>query len=114
MKTDRHVAHGLPTERGDTGAGGARHHPLLSHHGFTPVYRTEEVNHCPGCGQCQWIIGRVTAECAFCATALPLQHTGFEGMGIGPIYWDRDVYRHGWNFGPRHHSPAYEAAEWAI
>lgn len=84
-----------------------------SRHGYSPTYREGEVNHCPGCGQCQWIIGRITAECPFCATALPLQHTGFEGMGIGPIYWDRDVYRHGWHFGPGQHSLAYEAAEWA-
>ncbi len=88
-------------------------HPVLSSHGYSPLYRDGEVNRCPGCGQCQWIIGRITAECAFCATALPLRHTGFEGMGIGPIYWERDVYRHGWHCGPQHPSLAYEAAEWA-
>jgi hypothetical protein len=27
---------------------------------------------CPGCGRSHWLIGRATAECAFCATALPL------------------------------------------
>jgi hypothetical protein len=47
----------------------------------------------------QWIIGRITAECAFCATAIPLQHTGLEGTSLGAIYWDRDVFRHGWHFG---------------
>ena len=26
----------------------------------------------PGCGRTHWIIGRMSAECAFCATALPL------------------------------------------
>lgn len=26
--------------------------------------------HCPGCGHQQWNVGRVTAECAVCATAL--------------------------------------------
>ncbi len=26
--------------------------------------------HCPGCGQRQWHVGRVTAECAACETAL--------------------------------------------
>lgn len=87
--------------------------PALSRHGYSPTYWAGEVNHCPGCGRSQWIIGRITAECAFCATALLLQHTGFEGMGLGPIYWDRDVYRHGWHFGPEHPSLAYEAAEWA-
>jgi hypothetical protein len=36
------------------------------------LYRENEVNHCPGCGRTHWHIGRVTAECAFCGTALPL------------------------------------------
>lgn len=40
--------------------------------GYHAVYREQEVNHCPGCGRTHWIIGRVSAECAFCATALPL------------------------------------------
>lgn len=41
--------------------------------GFSPLYRENETNHCPGCGRTHWIIGRVTAECAFCTTALPLE-----------------------------------------
>ena len=40
--------------------------------GYHAVYREHEVNHCPGCGRTHWIIGRVSAECAFCTTALPL------------------------------------------
>jgi hypothetical protein len=40
--------------------------------GYHVVYREHEVNHCPGCGRTQWLIGRMSAECAFCATALPL------------------------------------------
>ena len=40
--------------------------------GYHAVYREHEVNHCPGCGRTHWIIGRMSAECAFCATALPL------------------------------------------
>ena len=40
--------------------------------GYHVVYREHEINHCPGCGRTQWIIGRMSAECAFCATALPL------------------------------------------
>jgi hypothetical protein len=40
--------------------------------GYHAVYREHDVNHCPGCGRTQWLIGRVSAECAFCATALPL------------------------------------------
>jgi len=41
--------------------------------GFRPLYHRNSVNHCPGCGQTQWYIGRISAECAFCGTALPLQ-----------------------------------------
>jgi hypothetical protein len=44
----------------------------LALRGFQAVYRLDEVNHCPGCGRTHWLIGRVTAECAFCSTALPL------------------------------------------
>ncbi len=40
--------------------------------GYHAVYRDQEVNHCPGCGRTHWIIGRLSAECAFCSTALPL------------------------------------------
>jgi hypothetical protein len=40
--------------------------------GYHAVYREHEINHCPGCGRTQWLIGRVSAECAFCSTALPL------------------------------------------
>ena len=40
--------------------------------GYHAVYREHDVNHCPGCGRTHWIIGRMSAECAFCATALPL------------------------------------------
>jgi hypothetical protein len=39
-------------------------------------YRKNEANHCPGCGRSQWIVGRTTAECAFCSTALPLAERG--------------------------------------
>lgn len=41
--------------------------------GYHVVYRDRVVNHCPGCGRSQWLIGRSMAECAFCATALPLE-----------------------------------------
>ena len=44
----------------------------LYERGYHAVYREHEVNHCPGCGRTHWLIGRVSAECAFCATALPL------------------------------------------
>ena len=39
--------------------------------GYHAVYRQNQVNHCPGCGRTHWLVGRVSAECGFCATALP-------------------------------------------
>lgn len=41
--------------------------------GYAAVYRDNAVNRCPGCGRTHWYVGRISAECAFCATALPLQ-----------------------------------------
>lgn len=40
--------------------------------GYSIVYRPHEVNRCPGCGHAHWLVGRISAECAFCATAIPL------------------------------------------
>lgn len=39
---------------------------------YIATYRAEGANYCPGCGQSHWIVGRISAECARCATALPL------------------------------------------
>ena len=52
--------------------------------GFMPLYYAGESNHCPGCGGMHWHIGRVSAECARCETALPIAmagraYDGFEG-----------------------------------
>ena len=55
--------------------------------GYHAVYRPHERNHCPGCGRSQWIIGRRLAECAFCATALPLAETGMTGAGLFRLSW---------------------------
>ena len=44
----------------------------LAKRGHHVVYRTNSSNHCPGCGRSQWYIGRITAECGFCGTAVPL------------------------------------------
>lgn len=49
------------------------------------AYRPNEANHCPGCGRSQWIIGRSTAECAFCATALPLAERATQAHAIRRI-----------------------------
>lgn len=50
--------------------------------GYSLLYRMDRVNHCPGCGRTHWIVGRVTAECAFCETALPLSEGGNIGSGL--------------------------------
>lgn len=44
----------------------------LAKRGHHVVYRNNASNHCPGCGRSQWYIGRITAECGFCGTAVPL------------------------------------------
>lgn len=50
--------------------------------GYYAAYRPHEVNRCPGCGRTHWLIGRSLAECAFCATALPLLDGGMNGVGL--------------------------------
>jgi hypothetical protein len=47
-------------------------HEFNAARGYHAVYRENEINHCPGCGRTHWLIGRASAECAFCGTALPL------------------------------------------
>lgn len=47
----------------------------LSKRGHHIVYRANEANRCPGCGRSQWYVGRVSAECGFCGTAVPLAET---------------------------------------
>ena len=47
----------------------------LAKRGHHIVYRSDGANHCPGCGRSQWYIGRVSAECGFCGTAVPLAET---------------------------------------
>jgi hypothetical protein len=64
--------------------------------GYHAVYREHEVNHCPGCGRTQWLIGRMSAECAFCATALPLAEASMRSHN-GPVtiqHKNRDL--HAW------------------
>jgi uncharacterized protein (DUF983 family) len=50
--------------------------------GFHAVYHPGEVNHCPGCGRTHWYVGRLSAECGFCGTALALAETGMTGAGL--------------------------------
>lgn len=47
----------------------------LAKRGHHIVYRANESNHCPGCGRSHWYIGRISAECGFCGTAVPLAET---------------------------------------
>ena len=58
-----------------------------SRRGYHAVYRENEVNHCPGCGRTHWHVGRTLAECAFCATALPLAES-FRAP-IAPVWVSR-------------------------
>jgi|GEM_PF-2348048 len=40
--------------------------------GYVVHYHFGIVNHCPGCDGTSWHIGRISAQCARCETALPL------------------------------------------
>jgi hypothetical protein len=68
---------------GMNGRGGYAHEAR----GYSVVYRENEVNHCPGCGRTHWYVGRLSAECGFCQTALPLSSATTPGIGAhrGPI-----------------------------
>ena len=55
--------------------------------GYHAVYRDGEINHCPGCGRTHWLIGRMSAECAFCSTALPLREALTQGPAPAPVFW---------------------------
>ena len=53
--------------------------------GHHVVYRLNESNRCPGCGRSQWHVGRATAECAFCGTAVALAEALLTDAGLsGP------------------------------
>jgi hypothetical protein len=62
-------------------AGALRSSPWSAHdlpgRGYHAVYRQQETNHCPGCGRTHWLVGRISAECGFCATALPFATAAF-------------------------------------
>ncbi|HYJ29998.1 MAG TPA: hypothetical protein VEW25_06620 [Allosphingosinicella sp.] len=57
--------------------------------GFLPVFRPGETNRCPGCGRTHWYVGRLSAECGFCGTAIALADTGLTGTGLF-----RNTFRH--------------------
>jgi len=47
-----------------------------SQRGYSMLYRPNEANRCPGCGRSHWYVGRFSAECSFCAAALPMAGAG--------------------------------------
>lgn len=53
-----------------------------SRRGFQILYHSGEVNRCPGCSHTHWYIGRLSAECGFCGTALALAETARTGAGL--------------------------------
>ena len=73
----------------------------LTARGYQVHFRANESNHCPGCGKAQWYVGRLTAECVFCGTALPLAEAHQSEAGptpqrfqqVEPVDWsDRRRY----------------------
>ena len=64
--------------------------------GYHAVYREHEVNHCPGCGRTQWLVGRVSAECAFCSTALPLAEASIRSCNGPAVIEHKNRHIHEW------------------
>lgn len=68
--------------RREGGAGGAEALPRRLPQALLPLpgpagalvltYRPGLPNLCPGCHSTHWHVGRITAECAHCGTALPI------------------------------------------
>jgi len=57
-------------------------HDLLRR-GYMVNYRPDEVNYCPGCGRSHWYVGRLSAECGFCGTAVPLTDSMLQSSAGG-------------------------------
>lgn len=68
----------------------------LSGRGYHAVYREQQVNHCPGCGRTHWIIGRMSAECAFCTTALPLAEASMRSHNAPAVIVHRNRHAEAW------------------
>ena len=56
----------------------------LAQRGHHIIYRANAENHCPGCGRSHWHIGRITAECGFCGTAVPLAEARHDEPAAAP------------------------------
>ena len=39
---------------------------------FVPSYWMDRLNSCPACSRSNWWVGRMSAECGFCGTTLPI------------------------------------------
>ena len=57
----------------------------LAQRGHHIVYRANSDNHCPGCGRSHWYIGRISAECGFCGTAVPLAEARHDETPAAPV-----------------------------
>ncbi|WJY18695.1 hypothetical protein QQS45_00120 [Alteriqipengyuania flavescens] len=61
---------------------------LIGQRGYVVLFHRAGENHCPSCGKSNWIIGRTSAECAFCDLAIPLAEP------VGPeIHLDPETER---------------------
>ena len=70
-------------------------HDLLRR-GYNVTYRPDEVNHCPGCGRSHWYVGRLSAECGFCSTAIPLSDSMIQGAAGGHSRNRRNIDEVAW------------------
>jgi len=73
---------GLKMLRCIEGSGAAGFAHDAARRGFVVLYRAGEPNHCPACGRTHWYVGRLSAECGFCGTAIALADTGMTGTGL--------------------------------
>ncbi|HEU4958988.1 MAG TPA: hypothetical protein VFT56_01155 [Sphingomonas sp.] len=55
---------------GKTALASVDYRAIQPQRGYLPVYRTGTA--CPGCGYRAFLVGRASAECGRCGTALPL------------------------------------------
>lgn len=70
----------LAFDPGQALAAGAAFARTIAGRGFMPLYRAGDTNHCPGCGSSNWHVGRMSAECAVCETAIPLAEVSAQPM----------------------------------
>lgn len=52
----------------------------LAARGYQILFHADETNRCPGCGGANWYVGRITAECATCGTAVPIAQSAMAGF----------------------------------